>query len=447
MLTGLGLAVVATSISTAIAFGRQIVEGIKRFIGVIVGQHDIDYETSMAVFCYVTAKMELMPIRSGVFTSRLATVKSTGKQEIVCFDRLRQQSVIYRKGFRFLKIKEGRWFSHGPDDSKQGCTLWLPRIMWNHKQFLINALDYYNKNRDERIHRDDNRFNVRKIYGKNKTGFNVTLDSESGRTKDKIQAGKIGEDYLEAKYGQSLIIKYNFEDILPDKVFLDPFETFPYPTDVMDAVQEVKNWFGKRDWYISKGIAWRRGWCVYGPPGTGKTLLLRSMAQSLNIPVIVIDLASVSNEEFNEAWEEALKETPCMVLFEDIDSVFHGRTNVLGEKGQLTFDCLLNSINGIQSGDGIFLAITTNDIDKIDPAFGLPGENKMSSRPGRIDRCLHLGPMTNSCKAKFASRILEVDENSDIIQRAIVETDGFTAAQFTEYLQRITLAETNRVSV
>src|SRR4029079_15091109 len=120
---------------------------------------------------------------------------------------------------------------------------------------------------------------------------------------------------------------------------------------------------------------------------------------------------------------------------EDIDNVFHGRENIarkhspmplfLGggrkdDEGRdpapmptpLTFDCLLNCLDGVERSDGIFTIITTNDVSKIDPAMGQPrklpdgGVEFISTRPGRIDKAVELTYMEPADKKVLAKRIL-----------------------------------------
>ena len=78
----------------------------------------------------------------------------------------------------------------------------------------------------------------------------------------------------------------------------------------------------------------------------------------------------------------------------------------------LTFDCLLNCLDGVERADGIFTIITTNDITKIDPALGQPRKlpdgttEFISTRPGRIDKAVELTYMEPADKKRMAGRIL-----------------------------------------
>ena len=82
-----------------------------------------------------------------------------------------------------------------------------------------------------------------------------------------------------------------------------------------------------------------------------------------------------------------------MAVIEDINAMFHDWINVVGKEQQsLTFDCLLNCLDGIKKCDGLFVAITTNHLEQLNPALGCP-DRGLSSRPGRVDRALHRGPL------------------------------------------------------
>src|SRR5436309_7051984 len=172
---------------------------------------------------------------------------------------------------------------------------------------------------------------------------------------------------------------------------------------------------------------------LYGPPGTGKTALARAFAEDLNMHIYVFNLAQMSNHELMKAWTEMQVNVPCIALIEDIDNVFHGRENVARKNGMmpflfarkkhegdeprapmtpLTFDCLLNCLDGVERADGIFTIVTTNDMTKVDPALGQPRKlpdgttEFISTRPGRIDKAVELTYMEPEDKKRMARRIL-----------------------------------------
>jgi len=184
---------------------------------------------------------------------------------------------------------------------------------------------------------------------------------------------------------------------------------------------------------------------LFGRPGTGKTSLARAIAEDLDLPVFVFDLASMSNEDLRTNWSKMLKATPCMAVLEDIDSVFEYRKNICDTgklRRSLTFDCLLNCIDGIEKTDGLFVMLTTNNIDKLDPAIGggtVGGAGTVSSRPGRVDRVIECCPPDREGLLKIAKRILS--ENLELCEEVVTigEKNNETAAQFQERCSRVAL--------
>jgi hypothetical protein len=244
-----------------------------------------------------------------------------------------------------------------------------------------------------------------------------------------------------------------------------------FPPRIKSLMKEVELWRKSRAWYQEKGLAWKRGWLLYGPPGTGKTALARAFAEDLNMPIYVFNLAEMGNHELLRAWNEMQVNVPCIALIEDIDNVFHGRENVARKNGimnlmlaakkeddkndrgpgmmtPLTFDCLLNCLDGVERSDGVFTIITTNDISKIDPALGQPrklpdGEVEfISTRPGRIDKAVELSYMELADKKRLAQRILGA--YPDELDAMYAFIDKFadlqeTPAQFQERCGQIAL--------
>jgi hypothetical protein len=246
-----------------------------------------------------------------------------------------------------------------------------------------------------------------------------------------------------------------------------------FPQRVKDLIKEIELWRKSKEWYLEKGIPWKRGWLLYGPPGTGKTALARAFAEDLNMPIYVYNLAEMTNHGLIKAWTEMQTNTPCIALIEDIDNVFHGRENVVRrsslfsmvlpekkdhsddhDKGRsalgppLTFDCLLNCLDGVERCDGIFTIVTTNDLSKIDPALGLPRQlpdgttEFISTRPGRVDKAVELTYMESADKKRMARKILGAFEGEYLAMLEFI--DKFpdlpeTPAQFQERCAQVAL--------
>jgi hypothetical protein len=206
------------------------------------------------------------------------------------------------------------------------------------------------------------------------------------------------------------------------------------PPILVDLADEIRIWKDDKDWYAVRDIPWRMGILLHGMRGTGKTAFIRAIAEELDLPIHVFDIASMSNAELIKQWREVLYETPCIVLFEDFDAVFRGRERVSSiEDKALTFDAVLNLISGIEPATGLLLFVTTNHLEHIDSA--------LCDRPGRIDRVIEVGPLGVSEKIQIAHKILrDIDLPPHVsIDMLAAQTEGMPAARFVEECRRIAL--------
>ncbi len=130
-----------------------------------------------------------------------------------------------------------------------------------------------------------------------------------------------------------------------------------------------------KGWYCSHGVPYRRSYLLYGSPGTGKTSQIRALAGEHGLKACFM---SLSHKRFGDhTLIEALAKIPkpCVLVFEDVDAIFEKRKNK--SQSTLTFSGLLNAVDGIVSTEGALIMMTTNHIDRLDPAL---------LRCGRIDR-------------------------------------------------------------
>lgn len=220
----------------------------------------------------------------------------------------------------------------------------------------------------------------------------------------------------------------------------DPMRGLFYKDEVLEHLKDAEYWFKSGDWYADRSLPWRRGWLLYGPGGTGKSSLAGVLAQTLDVPIYRYALATLSDQEFMREWKNM--HTPCVVLFEDFDTVFHGR-DAQTEHKSLTFDCILNQISGVSSMDGVFLIITTNRLEMIDPAMGVSTNGDgLSTRPGRIDRVIYLGATDTAIREKIVNHILPdwPESHADLIAKG----EDYTPVQFQELCVQYALARLNR---
>jgi SpoVK/Ycf46/Vps4 family AAA+-type ATPase len=95
----------------------------------------------------------------------------------------------------------------------------------------------------------------------------------------------------------------------------------------------------------------------------------------------------------------------------------------------------LNCLDGIQRADGLIVLMTTNHLEKIDPALGQP--HSIASRPGRIDRTIMMNGLDSAGREKLATRILR--GYPEWIEKVSADGIDDTPAQFQERCGRLAL--------
>lgn len=141
---------------------------------------------------------------------------------------------------------------------------------------------------------------------------------------------------------------------------------------------DIKTFLARRQWYVERGIPYRRGYLLYGPPGSGKTSFIQALAGSLSYDISLLNLSErgLADDKLNHL----MSNTPShsFVLIEDIDAAFNKRvqTSEDGYQSSVTFSGFLNALDGVASGEERIVFMTTNHIERLDPAL---------IRPGRVD--------------------------------------------------------------
>ncbi|KAI8084916.1 BCS1 N terminal-domain-containing protein [Halteromyces radiatus] len=153
-------------------------------------------------------------------------------------------------------------------------------------------------------------------------------------------------------------------------------------------VNDVKAFIGNGQWYNERGIPYRRGYLLYGEPGSGKSSFIQALAGELEYNICILNLSErgLTDDRLNHLLSNVPERS--IMLLEDVDAAFTKRaqSDNQGYQSMITFSGLLNALDGVASAEERIIFLTTNHIEKLDPAL---------IRPGRVDLKEHLGNATD----------------------------------------------------
>ena len=190
-----------------------------------------------------------------------------------------------------------------------------------------------------------------------------------------------------------------------------------------------------------------RGVLMIGPPGTGKTLLARAIAGEAKVPFYTISgsdfvemFVGVGAARVRDMFEQAKKNSPCIVFIDEIDAVGRHRGAGMGggnDEREQTLNQLLVEMDGFDANSGVIVIAATNRADVLDKAL---------LRPGRFDRQVAVSlpdikgreQILNVHMRKIPS---DADVKADIIARG---TPGFSGADLANLVNEAALFAARR---
>ncbi|HKP17420.1 MAG TPA: AAA family ATPase [Gaiellaceae bacterium] len=186
------------------------------------------------------------------------------------------------------------------------------------------------------------------------------------------------------------------------------------------------------------GIEWN-GILLHGPPGVGKTFFARAIAGEYGLSLLhvstgdlVSSLQGGSARNIDKAFETALQNLPCLLFFDEFDSIAQRRDNTPDQESRRTVNQLLTALEAHRDERRLLVMAATNSIEHLDPAV---------VRPGRFDRHIRIDlPDAEARRAVFlaeladrpAARGLNVDE---LVRR----TEGMTPAALSKIVNTAAL--------
>lgn len=187
-----------------------------------------------------------------------------------------------------------------------------------------------------------------------------------------------------------------------------PRDKRPLPSVVLDSgiserIQaDLSSFIARKSWYADRGIPYRRGYLLHGPPGSGKSSFIRALAGAFNYEICVLNLAErgLTDDRLNYILSNLPDRS--ILLMEDVDAAFNKRVQVTedGYQSSVTFSGFLNALDGVASGEERVLFLTTNHLDRLDPAL---------IRPGRVDVVEYLGDASLAQARRYFEQFFGAD--------------------------------------
>ena len=199
--------------------------------------------------------------------------------------------------------------------------------------------------------------------------------------------------------------------------------------------------------YLQMGARIPKGVLLVGPPGTGKTLLAKAIAGEAGVPFFSISgsdfvemFVGVGASRVRSLFEEAKKNSPCIIFIDEIDAVGRQRGAGLGgghDEREQTLNQLLVEMDGFGVNEGIVMIAATNRPDILDPAL---------LRPGRFDRQIIVGApdvkgREQILKVHTKKKPLQEDVKLDVLAK---RTPGFSGADLENLANEAALLAVRR---
>ncbi|ADX81589.1 AAA family ATPase [Saccharolobus islandicus] len=196
-----------------------------------------------------------------------------------------------------------------------------------------------------------------------------------------------------------------------------------------DAKKEIKEYIElplkNRDVAMKYGLKPPKGMLLFGPPGCGKTMMMRALANESKLNFLYVNISDIMSKWYGESearlrelFNNARKNSPCILFFDEIDTIGVKRESHTGDSvTPRLLSLMLSEIDGLHSEDGVIVVGSTNVPQMLDKAL---------LRAGRFDKLIYIGPPNKEarkqilqihCKGKPLAEDVDFDKLAEITER------------------------------
>lgn len=212
--------------------------------------------------------------------------------------------------------------------------------------------------------------------------------------------------------------------------------------EAKQEVSEIVDFLKNPIKYTKIGAKIPRGVIMSGPPGTGKTLMAKAIAGEAGVPFFTMSgsdfvemYVGIGAQRVRKLFEQAKKESPCIIFIDEIDAVGKKRSSGVSQSNderEQTLNALLTEMDGFDNETEIIVVAATNRIDVLDEAL---------IRPGRFDREVSVGyPDVKGREQILKVHSKNVSLSSNVkIPRIALATSGFSGADLANLINEAAL--------